>query len=161
MRIFALVLCVVLVAAAEPASAAVDRILVEKSARRMTLFDGTTRVAVYRIALGFAPVGDKEREGDGKTPEGVYRISGKNPRSQFHLSLRISYPDAHDRAAAATAGVAPGGDIYVHGTPGRDGPYPPGARISDWTLGCVALTNDEIEEVWRLVSVGTRIEIVP
>jgi murein L,D-transpeptidase YafK len=143
------------------ASAAVDRILIEKFARRMTLYDDGATVATYRIALGFAPIGDKRREGDGKTPEGVYRITLKNPRSRYHLSLRISYPDAEDRAAARAAGVSPGGDIFIHGTPGRAAPYPPGARIPDWTLGCVAVTNDEIEEIWRLVGVGARVEIVP
>lgn len=142
-----------------PALAAVDRIVVEKGARRMTLYDGAVPVATYRVALGFAPVGDKRREGDGRTPEGVYRIDGKNAHSRFHLSLRLSYPDAEDRRAARARGLSPGGDIFIHGTPGRDAPYPAGARIPDWTLGCIAVTNDEIEEVWRHVSVGTRVEI--
>lgn len=148
-------------ATATPVAAAVDRIVVEKAARRMTLYQGTDAVAVYRVALGFAPVGDKRREGDGRTPEGVYRVDAKNARSQFHLSLRISYPDTEDRRAARAAGVPPGGDIYIHGTPGRDAPYAAGARIADWTLGCIAVTNDEIEEIWRRVAVGTRVDIRP
>jgi murein L,D-transpeptidase YafK len=149
------------VAFAAPAEAAVDRILVEKAARRMTLYDGETAVATYRIALGFAPVGDKERQGDGRTPEGRYRIILKNPNSQFHLSLKVSYPDAEDRAAAAAAGADPGGDIFIHGTPGRRRPYGVTERIRDWTLGCIAVTDAEIEEVWRLVDVGTAVDIRP
>ena len=160
MRVAFKAFCVLLLAMS-PAAAAVDSILIEKAARRMTLYDGETAVAVYRIALGFAPAGDKERKGDGRTPEGRYRISFKNPNSQFHLSLKISYPDEKDLAAAAAAGVDPGGDIFVHGTPGRRRPYGPGERIRDWTLGCIAVTDAEIEEVWRLVAVGTAVEIRP
>ncbi|MBY0423908.1 MAG: L,D-transpeptidase family protein [Parvularculaceae bacterium] len=148
-------------AAPDPAAAAVDRIVVEKAARRMTLYDGAAAVATYRVALGFAPVGDKRREGDGRTPEGVYRIDFKNPQSRFHRSLRVSYPDATDTRAARRLGVAPGGDIFIHGTPGRREPWPPGARIPDWTLGCIAVTDGEIEEIYRRVAVGTRIEIRP
>lgn len=143
------------------ARAAVDNILIEKGARRMTLYEDGRPVKTYRIALGFAPVGDKVRLGDGRTPEGVYRISLKNPNSQFRLSLKISYPNAEDRRAADRRGVNPGGDIFIHGTPGRSAPYPAGAAIPDWTLGCVAVTNDEIDEVFRLVDVGTPVEIRP
>jgi murein L,D-transpeptidase YafK len=147
---------------AGPASAAsADFILIEKAARRMTLYDGGRPIATYRIALGFAPVGDKTRAGDGRTPEGAYRIDYKNPASQFHLSLRISYPNAEDRAAARAAGRDPGGDIFVHGTPGRIGPPRADETIADWTLGCVAVSNSEIEEIWRLVAVGTPVEIRP
>jgi murein L,D-transpeptidase YafK len=143
------------------ARAAVDSILIEKGARRMTLYEDGRTVKTYRIALGFSPVGDKVRQGDGRTPEGVYRISLKNPNSQFHLSLKISYPDTEDRRAAARRGVDPGGDIFIHGTPGRSAPYPAGAAIPDWTLGCIAVTNEEIEEVFSLVGVGARVEIRP
>ncbi|NWG70458.1 MAG: L,D-transpeptidase family protein [Parvularculaceae bacterium] len=143
------------------ARAAVDSILIEKGARRMTLYEDGRTVKTYRIALGFSPVGDKVRQGDGRTPEGVYRISLKNPNSQFHLSLKISYPDTEDRRAAARRGVDPGGDIFIHGTPGRSAPYPAGASIPDWTLGCIAVTNEEIEEVFSLVGVGARVEIRP
>lgn len=148
----------VLVAASLAAGSA-DLILIEKADRRLTLYDGGRAIARYDIALGFAPAGDKVRQGDGRTPEGRYRISHKNPTSRFHLSLKISYPDASDRAAARAAGVDPGGDIFVHGTPGTSG----GDLISrrDWTLGCIAVSNDEIEEIWRLVDVGTPVEIRP
>ncbi|MEQ1929693.1 MAG: L,D-transpeptidase family protein [Parvularculaceae bacterium] len=160
MRLLLSVLCCALLASTG-AHAAVDRILIEKAARRMTLYDGDAVIAGYRIALGFAPLGDKTRQGDGKTPEGRYRIVLKNPKSQFHLSLKVSYPDAEDRAGAAARGLDPGGDIFIHGTPGRDDPYGAGEPIRDWTLGCIAVTNAEIEEIWRLVSVGTAVEITP
>lgn len=120
-----------MIAPAAAAASSVDRILIEKAARRMTLYDGAAVKARYRVALGFAPFGDKQREGDGRTPEGVYRITLKNPNSRYHLSLRLSYPDAEDRAAARAAGEPPGGDIFIHGTPGRDAPYPAGVRIPD------------------------------
>jgi murein L,D-transpeptidase YafK len=136
-------------------------IIVDKSDRRLILYAGETEIARYRIALGFSPEGDKTRQGDGRTPEGRYRISLKNPKSQFHLSLKISYPDTDDRRAARAAGVDPGGDIFIHGTPGTSGV--PAALIPrrDWTLGCIAVSNGEIEEIWRLVRVGTAIEIRP
>lgn len=138
----------------------IDLILIQKSARRMTLYDDGRAIKTYRIALGFAPVGDKERQGDGRTPQGRYRISHKNPQSQFHLSLKISYPDAEDRAAARLRGEDPGGDIFIHGTPGRAS-YGPAEPIPDWTLGCIAVTNSEIEEIWGLAAVGTAVEIRP
>ena len=138
-----------------------DRIVIEKAERRMTLYRGEEEVARYRIALGFAPEGDKEREGDGRTPEGRYRISYKNPKSQFHLSLKISYPDASDRAAARSRGDDPGGDIFIHGTPGTSGLAPALVSRRDWTLGCIAVSNDEIEEIWRIVRIGTVVEIRP
>jgi murein L,D-transpeptidase YafK len=138
---------------------AVDRIVVEKSQRRMDLMSGETVVRSYEIALGSAPEGDKQQEGDGKTPEGKYVIEGRNPSSAFHLSLKISYPDAADRAAAATRNVSPGGDIFIHGAPNwwLLAGQPPG----DWTRGCIAVTKAEIEEIWRLVPDGTPVEIRP
>ena len=143
------------------AAAPVDLIIVDKSDRLMTLHASGREIARYPVALGFAPEGDKTRAGDGKTPEGRYTIIAKNPRSQFHLSLKISYPDASDRAAARAAGVDPGGDIFIHGTPGTSGV--PRALIPrrDWTLGCIAVSNEEIEEIWRRTPVGTPIEIRP
>ncbi len=150
-----------LLAAAALTAASVDFILIDKSDRVMTLSADGEEVARYRIALGFAPEGDKTRQGDGKTPEGRYRIELKNPRSQFHLSLKISYPDATDRAEAKRRGVDPGGDVFIHGTPGTSGV--PAAEVPrrDWTLGCIAVSNDEIEEIWRLVRAGTTVEIRP
>ena len=96
---------------------AISHILVDKSDRRLELLSGDAVVRSYEISLGFAPDGDKQQEGDGRTPEGRYLIEGRNPDSAFHLSLKISYPDAADRAVAAGQGVAPGGDIFIHGAP--------------------------------------------
>lgn len=145
--------------AAQPVHAAVDLIRVDKSDRKMWLMDGTTVVREYDIRLGFEPEGPKAREGDGRTPEGRYRISGKNPNSGYTLSLRVSYPNAADRAAAAQAGVSPGGDIMVHGQPNN---LPDFLTLPhDWTLGCIAVSNDAIREIYDLVAVGTTIEILP
>ena len=138
---------------------AVDGIVVEKSQRRMVLMSGDTVVRSYEIALGSTRAGDKQREGDGKTPEGRYVIEGRNPSSAFHLSLKISYPDASDRAAAAARNVSPGGDIFIHGAPNWW--LLPGQPPGDWTPGCIAVTKAENEEIWRLVPDGTPIEIRP
>jgi murein L,D-transpeptidase YafK len=115
----------------------------------------------YRIALGGAPVGPKEQQGDRKTPEGKYVISGRNLHSQFHRSLRISYPNAADRARARRLGVSPGGDIFIHGLPNGMGPIGAAHTARDWTDGCIAVTDEEIEEIWKLVANGTPIEIKP
>jgi murein L,D-transpeptidase YafK len=139
--------------------AAVDRVVVEKLQRRMDLMSGDRVVRSYDVALGFAPEGDKQQEGDGKTPEGRYVIEGRNPSSAFHLSLKISYPDAADRAAALARGVSPGGDIFIHGAPNWW--ILPGQPPGDWTRGCIAVTKAEIEEIWRLVPDGTPVEIRP
>jgi len=137
----------------------VDRIIVEKSQRRMELMSGSRVVRSYDIALGFAPEGDKQREGDGKTPEGRYVIESRNASSSFHLSLRLSYPDTADRAAAAVLGVSPGGDIFIHGAPNWW--FLPGQPPGDWTRSCIAVTKAEIEEIWRLVPDDTPVEIKP
>jgi murein L,D-transpeptidase YafK len=138
---------------------AVDGIVVDKSERRMDLMSGGAVVRSYEIALGSAPDRDKQQEGDGKTPEGRYVIEGRNPKSAFHLSLKISYPDAADRAAADARGVSPGGDIFIHGAPNWW--LLPGQPPGDWTRGCIAVTKAEIEEIWRLVPDGTPVEIKP
>lgn len=139
----------------------VDRILVEKSKRRLVLFSDNKILRVYHIALGKNPVGPKIREGDGKTPEGVYYIDYRNSNSRYHLSLHISYPNAGDRLKAEQLGVQPGGDIMIHGL--KNGLKMSGSfhRFVDWTDGCVAVTNHEIEELWELVPDGTPIEIKP
>ena len=160
MRRFALVLALLLAAGAAAAETA-DLIVVEKAARRLTLYYKGEAIHEYRIALGFAPEGDKERVGDGRTPEGRYVIDLKNDKSQFHLSLRVSYPNAADRREASALGVSPGGDIFIHGTPGVWEWVGPLHALSDWTLGCIAVTNKEIEEIWALVPIGTPIEIRP
>ena len=141
--------------------AAADRIVVFKSDRRMTLLSGGRPLKTYTIALGFGEPGAKSREGDGRTPEGRYYITGRNPDSAYHLSLRISYPDAQDIAAARALGVAPGGDIMIHGMRNGLGWLGPLAQSRDWTAGCIAVTNTEIEEIWHAVADGTPIEILP
>jgi murein L,D-transpeptidase YafK len=145
----------------QPQQGNVDRILVEKAKRTMTLFSGDKVVKTYLVALGGEPVGRKEREGDHKTPEGSYTIDSKNARSKFHLALHVSYPDEADKKRARKMGVNPGGAIMIHGLP-REFAYL-GAlhRKTDWTDGCVAVTNEEIEEIWRLVKIGTPVEIRP
>jgi len=138
----------------------VDRIVVRKSARRMTLIYRDRAVRTYSIALGFAPRGRKTTEGDGRTPEGTYRIDARNPKSSFHRSLRISYPNAEDRAQARRRGVSPGGRIFIHGQPNRLGAAGEVVALpGDWTLGCIAVSNRAIREIWRAVRVGTPVEL--
>jgi murein L,D-transpeptidase YafK len=138
-----------------------DRIVVEKGARTLTLFRDGKVLKSYKVALGRDPVGPKTREGDGKTPEGEYRINGKNEHSQFHLSLRISYPNASDRERARKLSVNPGGDIFIHGLPPQWAWLGAAHRQRDWTLGCIAVTNAEIEEIYARVPVGIPVEIKP
>lgn len=130
------------------------RIYVSKSKQELQLFRDEQLLKTYKVRFGDQPKGHKQTEGDERTPEGKYVIDYKNPASDFHLSLHVSYPNATDKERAATAGVSPGGDIMVHG--GNNV-----FRRYNWTDGCIALTNKQIEEVWRLVDVGTPIEIVP
>jgi len=132
-----------------------------KSDRRLQLlFEGRV-VRAYRIALGARPEGHKEREGDERTPEGRYTIDARNPASDFFLSLHVSYPNAEDRARARARGVSPGGDIMIHGLPNHWGWIGPLHRLFDWTDGCMAVTNGEMQEIWDSVPVGTPIEIRP
>lgn len=144
-----------------PESERADLILVEKSARRLTLSREGRVLATYPIVLGFAPVGDKHREGDGRTPEGRYRVEWKNPQSVAHLSLKVSYPDASDTAEAEARGEAPGGDIMIHGIMNGFGWLGRFHRLADWTQGCVAVSNAEIEAIYARVDDGTPIEIRP
>jgi len=132
-----------------------DRVVVNKARREMLLLRGESVLRSYRVAIGREPVGHKEREGDGRTPEGRYVIDRRNPKSRYHLSLRISYPNEADRARAQELGVKPGGDIMIHGL--KDG-LP---REDDWTQGCIAVTDEEMDEIWSLVAEGTPIVINP
>lgn len=140
-------------------SQSVDRIVVDKSDRTLWLMQGERIVRTYKdIKLGDAPIGHKQFEGDEKTPEGIYRIDGRNVASRHHLSLRISYPNAADKDYARRRGRTPGGDIFIHGQPNAS----PLSRIpTDWTDGCIALSNAEIDEVWKLVRTGTPVVIRP
>jgi murein L,D-transpeptidase YafK len=127
----------------------------------MTLLRGGKVLKTYKVALGSAPVGPKRVEGDHKTPEGNYVIDAKNAHSQFHLSLHISYPSEADQQRARDLGQPPGGAIMIHGLAVPFAYLGPLHRQIDWTDGCVAVTNAEIEEIWKLVPVGTKVEIRP
>ncbi|MEM6886624.1 MAG: L,D-transpeptidase family protein [Pseudomonadota bacterium] len=134
----------------------VTYVVVNKEKRRMYLLHDTSILKAYDIQLGFAPRGHKRFKGDGKTPEGLYRIDRRNPNSQFHLSLGISYPNAEDIKRAAAEGKSPGGDIFIHG---QENPFR--ADHSDWTWGCIAVKNPEIEEIYAMVGTGTPIALNP
>ena len=133
-------------------------IVVNKDARRMYLLHNESILKAYNIDLGFEPTGDKQFEGDGKTPEGLYFIDRRNPNSKFHLSLGISYPNAADIAEARKLGKSPGGDIFIHGEQRLFGR---GNGEDDWTWGCIAVSNREMEDVYAMVRDGTPIKINP
>ncbi|WP_431298249.1 L,D-transpeptidase family protein [Tabrizicola sp. BL-A-41-H6] len=142
-----------------PITGQIDHILIEKSARRMQLFQNGQPVRSYQIALGFTPAGDKLRQGDGRTPEGQFRIDRRNATSAYHLSLGLDYPQPGDRARARAAGYDPGGDIFIHGQPNA---LSEGFKIKgDWTAGCIAVTNAEMREIWAATQTGTLVEIRP
>jgi murein L,D-transpeptidase YafK len=138
-----------------------DRIVVMKSKRTMTLESDGHVVKIYKVALGGQPIGAKDRQGDQKTPEGEYVVDMKNANSQFFMALHLSYPNADDRARARKLGVSPGGDVEIHGLGKKYGWIGARHRLSDWTDGCIAVTNEEIEEIFGMVPVGTRVEIQP
>ena len=138
-----------------------DSIVVYKRERTLTLFYRGVPVKSYFVALGSKPVGDKERAGDQRTPEGVFHVNAHNPASKFHLALRISYPDDAHRARSAALGADPGGDIMIHGLPPEYSEAGKDQVANDWTNGCVALSNQEIEELWRAVPDGTPVQIKP
>jgi len=138
-----------------------DHIIVHKKARTMELTRAGQVIKTYKIALGGEPVGPKTRQGDHRTPEGVYVIDSRNAHSQFHRSLHISYPNAADKGHARKLGVATGGDIYIHGLPNGYGFIGAAHRARDWTDGCIAVTDQEIEQIWLLVDNGTPVEIQP
>lgn len=142
-----------------PLTGEIDRIVIEKAARRMQLMQNGTVVRTYRIALGFTPVGDKQRQGDGKTPEGDFTIDRRNGQSAFHLSLGLNYPRPEDVQRAADGGYDPGGEIFIHGQPNA---LPEGFKLrGDWTAGCIAVTNSEMREIWAVTPIGTPVELRP
>ena len=142
-----------------PCGEIADRAVVFKAERRLRLYRGESLLREYRISLGFNPVGNKEIEGDGKTPEGRYVIDGRNPKSQYHLSLHISYPTPEQSTLSKAKGINPGGLIMLHGIRNGLGLMGRLHLLTDWTAGCIAVTNDEIEEIWRAVPNGTPIEV--
>lgn len=138
----------------------VDRIVVVKSARTMTLMSDGKVLKTYEVALSREPVGAKQRAGDHKVPEGEYVVDSKVPHSRFHLGLHISYPNAADRERARKLGVKPGGNIEIHGLDSNYAWVGSLQRYVDWTDGCIAVTNPEIEEIYKLIAVGTPVEIL-
>ncbi len=130
-------------------------IVISKSKRVLALMSGQDTLKRYRVNLGFAPEGHKLRSGDGRTPEGQYFIDRRNPRSDFFLSLGISYPNAADIARSRALGVQPGGDIFIHGGPNRQS-----RKGRDWTAGCIAVTDPEMEEIWSMVPTGVPVFIL-
>lgn len=168
--IFLLVLCLVAVGIAAgaylnfnplPQDAVADHVVLEKAARRLTLFQNGRVLKTYSVALGRVPVGPKEYEGDQRTPEGTYRIDFHKPDSDYHLALHISYPEQQDVDRAATQNLSAGSDIMIHGLPNGRGWIGRFHRRRDWTAGCIAVADFEIEEIYRAVPDGTAIELRP
>jgi murein L,D-transpeptidase YafK len=138
-----------------------DSILVVKSERKLYLLSGDSIIRTINITLGLVPEGPKQREGDYRTPEGRYFIEAKNPNSDYFLSLKVSYPNARDRALARELGVDPGGQIMIHGLPNEPKQAERMYDDWDWTDGCIAVSNSDMVDLWRLISVATPIEIRP
>lgn len=144
-----------------PANAAIDKLIVYKSKRKMMVYNGEKLLKTYNIALGFNPEGHKQQEGDGRTPEGTYYINDRNPNSGYHKNLGVSYPNAADIASAKKRNVSPGGDIKIHGLPNGQSDFGKLHRMKDWTWGCIAVTNNEINELYTAVKKNAVIEILP
>lgn len=162
-RFLAFILLVILVAGCSKSKfrsyngPEVTRVVVAKEDRRLWLMHNDEVLKSYPMELGFAPLGHKQFEGDGKTPEGTYYIDRRNPNSSFHLSLGISYPNAQDVAFAEAAGKSPGGDIFIHGRPNGK----PNKNDPDWTWGCISVKNRHMEWIYAMVETGTPITITP
>lgn len=135
----------------------VTKIFIDKSDRELFLLSNNVVLRKYDIGLGFEPIGHKQFKGDGKTPEGIYKINRKNSQSLYKLSLGINYPNKEDEQYAKKYGKSPGGDIFIHGQDIKE-PYKP---IMDWTYGCIAVSDYAIEEIYKVVKIGTIVEIVP
>jgi murein L,D-transpeptidase YafK len=138
-----------------------DSVLILKKDHVLELLAAGQVIRTYKVARGRGGLAPKEREGDARTPEGHYVIDARNADSHYHKALHVSYPNAEDRKRAARLGVAPGGAIMIHGLPNGMGWLGASHRLYDWTLGCIAVTDPEIEEIWDLVPVGTPVEIRP
>ncbi|MHA1524266.1 MAG: L,D-transpeptidase family protein [Alphaproteobacteria bacterium] len=136
-----------------------DLIVIDKSQRKLTLLKGATVLKTYRVSLGRQPRGPKVKQGDARTPEGEYKIDWRNTRSGFHRSLHISYPNMADRAQARKLGVSSGGDIMIHGIKNGFGWLGRAHLLWDWTNGCIAVTDQEIREIWSAAPNGTAVEI--
>jgi murein L,D-transpeptidase YafK len=161
-----LLACILLFAAwpvlfAQSPSIGVDRVVVYKSDRNLVLLSQGKELRSYKIALGGEPVGPKVRQGDHRTREGVYTLDSRNSNSHFYKAFHISYPSSKDIAAARKLGASAGGDIMLHGLPKEYAWVGKAHTLHDWTDGCIAVTNEEMDEIWKLVRVGTPIEIRP
>lgn len=140
----------------------VNLIVVEKSKRQLSVYNNHEKLKTYKISLGKNPIGHKQFEGDGKTPEGIYYIDGKNPKSRYFLNLGISYPNEKDKEYAAKYNKSAGGDIKIHGLPNGFSMAKPLFDIyGDWTQGCIAVSNEDIAELYEIIDIGTKIEIKP
>ncbi|MBF0329855.1 MAG: L,D-transpeptidase family protein [Nitrospirae bacterium] len=158
--VFAVVsFCSVLSATASHTKA--DKVLVVKNSRIMVLLKDGEILKVYKVSLGKKPTGHKVKAGDQRTPEGSYILDSRNPQSKFYKAIHISYPNKSDAANAQSLGVSPGGGIMIHGLPNKLGELGRLHRRWDWTDGCIAVTNEEMDEIWELISDGTPIEIKP
>lgn len=146
---------------AQNANAGVDRVVVYKRERKLVLLSHGTELRSYRVALGGEPVGPKTQQGDHRTPEGWYLLDARNPNSHYYKAFHISYPNSKDIAAAKKLGIRPGGDIMLHGLAKEYAWMGKAHLLHDWTDGCIAVTNEEMDEIWKLVRIGTPIEIKP
>ena len=146
---------------AQEAAASIDQVIVFKHDRKLVLLSKGKEIRTYKVALGSQPVGPKTRQGDHRTPEGSYILDSRNPNSQFYKAFHISYPNAKDKEIAKKLGVSPGGDIMLHGLGKEYGWVGQAHTLHDWTNGCIAVTNEEMDELWKLIRVGTPIEIRP
>jgi len=153
--------CAICAACGASGAAEVVLVRVDKSERMLELVSDDGSVTRYDVALGADPHGHKQREGDGRTPEGKYVLDWRNARSAYYKSIHISYPDAADRAEAAVRGETPGGMIMIHGQKNGFGFLGPIVQLFDWTEGCIAVANDDMDEIWKQVKNGTPIEIMP
>lgn len=155
------ILSLVIPLAAHPAPTPqkADSILILKEAHVLELLKNGKVIRTYKVALGRGGLAPKEREGDGRTPEGHYIIDSRNAESHYHKALHVSYPNEEDRRRAAKLGVAPGGAIMIHGLPNGLGWLGAAHRLYDWTLGCIAVTDEEIDEIWEMAPIGTPVEI--
>lgn len=161
MRYLILVFSCILLLNAQLALASVDAVVVKKSERQLVLLRDGEPVRRYRISLGDNPVGHKLYEGDRRTPEGQYVLDWRNHESRFYKSIHISYPSPRDRELAEAWGLSPGGSIMIHGLPNEAGDLAFAYEGLDWTEGCIAVSNEAMDEIWRLVHDGTPITILP
>ncbi|AND68306.1 hypothetical protein ATSB10_08520 [Dyella thiooxydans] len=160
MRFLAATLLMLAVAPASGSGAA-TRVVLIKHTRTLRLYDGQRLLGTYRVALGSRPKGAKQREGDGRTPEGHYLLDRKNAHSAFHKAIHVSYPNTRDIALARNAGVSPGGDIMIHGQKNGLGWASSITQRMDWTRGCIAVSNADMDRIWAAVPAGTPIDIEP